>query len=129
MPLQPTATNSVTCSVCGWTRVLDPTREYRSGHTHPTTMQECHEMLVYTQLSPLPIEVYLLGEERPKTPMPDILSWRAWEVDPNALVPITQEDVDEKHDLADAEEARNLALNEQIADIFEMTTIPEPPPS
>jgi hypothetical protein len=92
-------------------------------------MQECHEMLVHAQLSPLPIEVYLLGEERPKTPMPDILSWRAWEVDPNALVPITQEDVDEKHDLADAEEARNLALDAQIADIYEMTTIPEPPPS
>lgn len=129
MSLNPTATNKVSCSVCGWARVVDPLRAYRGGHTNPATMQECHEMLVYEQMSPLPIEVYLLGEERPKTPVQEIRSLRAWEVDPHALVPITQEDVDEKHALADLEEARNTTLNEQIVDLYELEEIPEPPAS
>lgn len=126
MALHPNATNKVTCSVCGWRRVLDPEREYRGGHTNPSTMQECHEMLLFEQMSPLPIEVYLLGEDRPKTPMTEIRSWRAYSV-VEGVVPVTQEQVDEKHALADAEEARNNSLDEQIADIYEMATIPEPP--
>ena len=61
-PLNPTATNTVECSSCGWKRIIDHSRSYRGGHTHPTHLSECHEMLTYAEASPLPPEVYLLGE-------------------------------------------------------------------
>lgn len=56
MPLNPESTNKMTCSVCGWSRIVDPLREYRSGHTLPGTEGpgeiDCHEMLTYTELDP-----------------------------------------------------------------------------
>lgn len=61
MPLSPNAVNMVECSRCSWARILDVKREYRSGHTNPASLQECHEMLVYTEVSPLPLEVVFLG--------------------------------------------------------------------
>lgn len=60
--LNPQATNVVSCVTCGWKRIIDPSRFYRGGHTHPTNLYECHEMLTYEQASALPPEVYLLGE-------------------------------------------------------------------
>ena len=49
--LEPDRTNRATCSVCGWTRILDHTREYRGGHTNPADgVTECHEMLIHTEL-------------------------------------------------------------------------------
>lgn len=60
--LDPNATNTVECTSCGWKRVLDSGRFYRGGHTHVPNMVECNEMLVYSEVSPQPPEVYLLGE-------------------------------------------------------------------
>ena len=62
MALSPSATNTVECSVCAWKRILDPMREYRSGHTNPASLAECHEQLVYTEVTPTPPEIYLLDE-------------------------------------------------------------------
>ena len=45
--LDATHTNRQTCTVCGWTRIIDHTREYRGGHTHPDTAVECYGMLSY----------------------------------------------------------------------------------
>jgi len=62
MALHPQATNTVECSSCGWKRIVDPLREYRGGHTHPTNLTECHSMLTYTEASPTPPEIYMLDE-------------------------------------------------------------------
>ena len=50
-------TNRATCTVCGWTRVLDHTREYRGGHTDPADdVTECHGMLLHEELDTRPPE-------------------------------------------------------------------------
>lgn len=55
MTLHPERTNRVTCTVCGWTRILDAQREYRGGHTSLTNgVNECHEKLEYAEVDPRP---------------------------------------------------------------------------
>lgn len=55
MALNPDRTNRATCTVCGWTRILDHMREYRGGHTSAENgINECHEMLVYEEVDARP---------------------------------------------------------------------------
>lgn len=53
--LHPAHTNKVTCSKCGWSRIVDHTRTYRGGHTNAEDgIVECHEMLVYEKIDVKP---------------------------------------------------------------------------
>lgn len=59
--IDPRATNRVYCTGpspdepgCGWDRILDPTRAYRGGHTHPETGEECYGQLAYEEIEPAP---------------------------------------------------------------------------
>jgi hypothetical protein len=55
MALHPDRTNRVTCSVCGWTRIIDHVREYRGGHTSAENgINECHEKLEYAEVDVRP---------------------------------------------------------------------------
>jgi len=50
-------TNRMTCTVCGWTRIVDPYREYHSVHKDArdeTGETECSEMLVYETVDERP---------------------------------------------------------------------------
>lgn len=62
-PLNSFSTNTISCELCSWKRILDPRRPYRGGHTHPNDLYECHGTLIYKEESPLPPEVFLLGAE------------------------------------------------------------------
>lgn len=63
--LNPDATNIVTCIACKWSRIHDPMRSYRGGHTRPDNGAECHEPLLYLEIDPRAPEVVLLGEADP----------------------------------------------------------------
>ena len=60
--LNPERTNRMTCTVCGWTRIIDHSREYRGGHTPPSNFDgelvpgadDCHGMLTFEEVSPQP---------------------------------------------------------------------------
>jgi hypothetical protein len=55
MTLQPERTNRMTCTVCGWTRIIDHVRLYRGGHTSVENgINECHEMLVFEEVNVRP---------------------------------------------------------------------------
>lgn len=93
--LHPNAVNLVECSRCDWARIIDAQRLYRSGHTNPTNLQECHEQLQFTELSPLPLEVVFLGRTEAA----------------NADEPLTQEERDTlETDVYQAEGAAVTAL-------------------
>jgi hypothetical protein len=69
-----TATILATCMQgCGWQRVLDVTRSYRGGHTHPETGEDCYGALQYEMIDERPPEVALLGLPEPLLP-PGFLS-------------------------------------------------------
>lgn len=48
--LEPDNTNKVSCSLCGWWRILDATREYRGGHTSQVDGSECHGQLYHEKI-------------------------------------------------------------------------------
>ena len=104
MTLDPNATNRMTCVKCGWTRIIDHLRPYRGGHTNPSTGAECHEMLVHEQVSPLPIEVALLGEDRPRMSDMEIAMLASNTDDPDAAA------------TAQSQRDRNAAITQRIRD-------------
>lgn len=62
--LDSTRTNRMTCSVCGWTRIVDHIRDYRGGHTDPADgITECHEMLLHEEIDTRPPESATWFEE------------------------------------------------------------------
>lgn len=113
MPLNPEATNLVLCSSCGWTRIIDHKREYRGGHVNPATGADCHEMLMYKQLSPLRPEVALLGEDRAKATHAQLSSWAS------------SEDADDRQRARD-EEQRSRDIDERLAEVYEIDDLDDP---